>query len=169
MVQPGPPVDPCHAPDRDREISEFLLRACHDLRASVRAVRTHSELFVKEAGASPALAERLSYVVDGAKKIDSLVSAISAYSVALQTDPSIFQSTRLDVLLRGVLMKLGKEIRESGAKVTYGVLPEVQGNPDRLMQLWENLLRNAIVHRGETAPEIEIAARQEGDLAGYHA
>jgi len=84
--------------------------------------------------------------------------------VALQTDPSIFQSTRLDVLLRGVLMKLGKEIRESGAKVTYGVLPEVQGNPDRLMQLWENLLRNAIVHRGETAPEIEIAARQEGDL-----
>jgi chemotaxis family two-component system sensor kinase Cph1 len=157
----------CEEPGRrshtDREISEFLLRACHDLRASVRAVRTHSELFVREAGASPALADRLNFVVDGAKKIDSLVNGIAAYSVALQTDPATFQTTRLDVLLRSVLMKLNGEIRESGAKVVYEDLPEVTGHPDRLMQVLENMLRNSLAYRGEGTPEIEIAAHREGD------
>ena len=34
----------------DREVSKLLLRACHDLRSSARAVRIHAELFAKEAG-----------------------------------------------------------------------------------------------------------------------
>jgi signal transduction histidine kinase len=164
MSSPGTPEKPCHNPENDREISEFLLRACHDLRASVRAVRTHSELFVKDAGPSPALADRLGFIVEGARKIDALVNGISAYSIALQTDPATFQRARLDVLLRSVLMKLTNEIRETGAKVSYSDLPEVAGNPDRLIQLFENLLRNALTYRTPNAPEIEIAAQRQGDF-----
>ncbi len=51
----------------DREVSDFLLRACHDLRAAARGVRLHSELILKDGAAAAGLEQRLGFVVDGAK------------------------------------------------------------------------------------------------------
>lgn len=148
----------------DREISEFLLRACHDLRGAVRAVRTHSELFVKDAGTQgdSALAQRLEFIVKGARSIDLLVDGLANYSVALQTASASFQSIRMDVLLRLVLTKLDRDLRACGAEVVCGELPVVMGHPDRLMQVFENLLRNAFAYRGEAPPRIHVSAVRQG-------
>ena len=147
----------------DREVSEFLLRACHDLRTSARAVRTNAELFLKDAGAprDSGFERRLGFMVEGARRIDLLLDGLAGYSVALQTDAASFQATRMDVLLRLVLTKLDKELRECRAEVTYEELPAVTGNPDRLMQVFENLLRNALAYRGQAAPRIHISAARE--------
>jgi len=149
----------------DREVSEFLLRACHDLRSPARAVRTYSELFLRDSGGleGPAVAQRIGFIVDGARKIDALLDGLAAYAVALQTDSSSFQSSRLDVLLRSVLAKMDKELRAGGAEVVYGELPLVAGNLDRLMQVFEHLLRNALAYRGETPPRISIDAARQGE------
>jgi two-component system, chemotaxis family, sensor kinase Cph1 len=149
----------------DREIGEFLLRACHDLRAAARAVRTHSELFLKDAGTlrNSSFGERLGFIVEGSRRIDLLVDGLVNYSVALQTEAASFQSTRMDVLLRPVLTKLHKEMEACGAKVAYGELPTVMANPDQLMQVFENLLRNALVHRGQAAPRIHISAGKQAE------
>ena len=149
----------------DLEVSEFILRACHDLRSSTRAVRIHSELLLKDAEGprNSTFEQRLGYVVEGARKIDSLVEGLTKYSLALQTDASSFQSTATDVLLRSVLMKLSKELSDCDGKVTYDELPRVTGDPDRLMQVFEHLIRNALVHRGEAAPQIHISACKRGE------
>jgi light-regulated signal transduction histidine kinase (bacteriophytochrome) len=155
-------------PGSDRETSEFLLRACHDLRASARAVRTHSELFLKHDAAprNSAFEQRLGFIIDGAARMDLLVDGLAGYAVALRTEGASFQPVRMDVLVRSVLMKLDKELRDGGAEVVYGKLPAVAGNADRLMQVFENLLRNTLVHRGQAAPRIQISAakHEEGWL-----
>jgi chemotaxis family two-component system sensor kinase Cph1 len=144
----------------DLEVSEFILRACHDLRSSTRAVRIHSELLLKDAEGprNSSFEQRLGYVVEGARKIDSLVEGLTKYSLALQTDSACFQSTATDVLLRSALMKLTKELSDCDGKVTYDELPRVTGDTDRIMQVFEHLVRNALVHRGEAAPRIHISA-----------
>ena len=38
-----------------------------------------------------------------------------------------------------------------------------RGNPDRLMQVFENLLRNALRHRGKTPPRIHITAEKQAE------
>ncbi len=149
----------------DREISELLLRACHDLRSPSRTVRTYSELLLKQgaAGWNGDVEQRLAFLVDGARKIDVVLDGLVNYSLALQIDPADFQRVRMDILLRGVLMKLGAALREAGCEVVAGELPEVLGQHERLTQLMEHLLRNAIEHRGETAPRIQVdCVRQEG-------
>jgi light-regulated signal transduction histidine kinase (bacteriophytochrome) len=150
-------------PKSNFDAGEFILRACHDLRAATRAVRTQSELLQRnrETSSDSALDERLGLIVEGARQIDLLVDGLSAYSLALQTDPASFRSISIGILLRSVLMKLNKDLRESGGEVSYGDLPVVTGNPDRLMQLLENLLRNALQHRGQVTPHIDITAVRE--------
>jgi light-regulated signal transduction histidine kinase (bacteriophytochrome) len=147
------------------DAAEFILRACHDLRASTRAVRTQSELLQRHHETSPdsALHERLGLIVEGAQQLDLIVDGLAAYSLALQTDPASFRPISMGVLLRSVLMKLNRELLDCGAEVSYGDLPVVTGNPDRLMQVLENLLRNALQHRGSTKPHIEITAAGESD------
>jgi signal transduction histidine kinase len=145
----------------EREFSQFLLRASHDLRTSARAVQVHSELLLRDAPPASDFAESLRFVAGGARQIDLLVDGLAGYSVALQTDDSSFQVTPTAVLLRTVLARLEKELREAGAEVTYDPLPRVRGNPDRLMQVFENLLRNAVHHRGPAAPRIHITAEEQ--------
>jgi len=57
-----------------------------------------------------------------------------------------------------VLARLTAEIRERDAVVTHDELPRVWGDSDRLVQVLENLLSNAIRHQGESAPRIHISA-----------
>ena len=149
----------------DRDLSEFLLRACHDLREPTRAIRAHAELIRKRAR-EPATAgdeQRLDFIVDGAGRIDSLLDALTNYSIALQTERTSFQRTRMDVMLRSALARLAGELRDRGAEVTYGELPSVYGSPDRLVQIFENLIRNALRHGGQSAPRIDISALKQVD------
>ena len=144
----------------DRELSRFLLRACHDLRSAARGVRTHTELFLKNANQPEmaGFAERLGFIVDGSRKMDGLLDSLVNYAVALETDPETFRQARTDTLLRLVLAQLGPELHAAQAEVTYAGLPAVTGDQDRLMQVFENLLRNAVVHRGEAPPRIHVSA-----------
>ena len=142
----------------DREIAELLARVCHDLRAPVRAMRAHAELFLRD-GPGVDFAERLGFMVDGAATMDRMLDALSSYALALRTEPSSFQPTAMNVVVRTVLARLSKEL--SGAEVTYGDLPRVKGNPDRLMELLERVIRNSLEHRGPACPQIQVTATEQ--------
>jgi signal transduction histidine kinase len=148
-----------------QEISEFLFRACHDLRTPLRAVRAYAELLVKSGDVSaPSGGDpRLGFIIDGATKMDQLVDGLASYSIALRIDPGSFVLMGLGGLLRSVLAKLDKEIRRSEAEIIYGELPRVSGDPDRLMQLFEALLLSALRHCGEARPQIRIAAEKHAE------
>jgi len=151
--------------DDTADISEFLLRACHDLRSSLRSIHAHAELLLKGCGAPPPsdLEERLGFIVDGARRIDLLVDGLASYSLALLTDKGTFQPVPLNVIVRTVLTRLDKELRSNNVTVSCEKLPRVSGDPDRLISVFENLLRNTLHHRGPASPRIEITAGQHAD------
>ena len=145
----------------DPDLSRFLLRACHDLRSSLRAIRVHTELLRRETPPElTALDQHIGFILDGSGRMESLTDGLSAYSLALQIDQSSFRPTRMELVVRTALAKLDKEVRDAGAEVTSGALPVVSGNLDRLVQVFDILLRNALRHRGERHPRIHIAAEK---------
>src|SRR5690606_12841896 len=66
------------------------------------------------------------------------------------------------VALDQALANLDLEIRESKAEITRDPWPTLPGDPVQLMQLFQNLVSNAIKYcRGRT-PRIHIGAKREG-------
>jgi light-regulated signal transduction histidine kinase (bacteriophytochrome) len=138
---------------------EFLLRACHDLRGPLRGIRANAELLcIPEKRAGPDVEQILGFVVAGAKRMECVVDGLAGYTLALHTGEGPFLPTNLGVVLRSAIARLGSEIRESGGEVSYGELPRLTGDPDRLTQLFENLLRNALQCRGSAPPRIQVTA-----------
>jgi signal transduction histidine kinase len=149
----------------ERDASEFLLHASHDLRAALRTIRVHADLLLKgrPSAQAPGFEEHLGLIVDGAQKIDLLADGIASHAVALQIRKESFHPAPMDVLFRAVLAKLGKELRANDASVTNEKLPPVSGDPDRLMEVFENLLHNALRHRGPNPPQIQITVARRAD------
>ena len=149
------------AQDR-QELRDFFLHACHDLRTPLRAVRTSAELLLKDPAKRQGqeFEEIMGFLVNGARSADSLVSGLANYALALHVQRSSLPMSA-GVLLNSVSAKLAPEIRASNAQITHDELPRTTSDPDRLMQLFENLLRNAIQHRGPEAPRIHISAREQ--------
>jgi light-regulated signal transduction histidine kinase (bacteriophytochrome) len=67
-----------------------------------------------------------------------------------------------EVALCHALMNLRGAIEESGAVVTYGPLPTISGDETQLIQLFQNLIGNAIKYQGPGVPLIHVAAVSEG-------
>ena len=149
------------------EVSDFLFHACHDLRTALRSIRTNTDLLLRDGEASQVsgLVERLSFIADGAQRIDLLADGIASYAIALGIQKGLFQPAPLDVLLRTVLAKLATDLRANGngASVACDKLPRVSGDPDRLMEVFENLLRNSLRYRGPAAPVIQITAERRAE------
>ncbi len=146
----------------DPDLSRFLLRACHDFRSSLRAIRAHTELLRREFPAEiSAFDQHLGFILDGSRRIELLTDGLASYSLALQIDPSSFQRTRMELVLRTALAKLDKELRIEGAEVTSSALPVVSGNLDRLVQVFDILLRNTLRYRGERPPRVQISAEKQ--------
>ena len=149
----------------DQDLSEFLLRGCHDLRSPVRAIRAHADL-IRKSARTPETADfdqRLDFIVDGVRKIDLLTAGLTSYSIALHIEQASFQPARMEVMLRTALARLDDELRTHGAEVTHGDLPGVSGNPDRLAEIFGNLLENALRHRAERSPRILITAERQAE------
>jgi light-regulated signal transduction histidine kinase (bacteriophytochrome) len=155
-----------HSSELDGEVdgvSELLLRLCHDLRSCLRSIRPHAEMILKsgQSGSPEEFQQRVGFLLDGTTRLDSILGGLAAYAVALQMDATGFRDVGLDSVLRNALMLVEREYSGIRDKLSSAPLPRVMGDPDRLQQVFEILIRNAIERAGESEPRIEISAEQQ--------
>ena len=140
------------------EEQKFLQSAVHDLRAAHRGVAMAVQLMAETPDESER-ADLLKQMTQGLSKTDEILKAIARYatSLTLSKEPVTFRAA---AAVRLALANLDSEIRATGATVVLGDLPEIQGDKQRLGELFENLLSNSLKFRGNDPPLIEISARQ---------
>jgi light-regulated signal transduction histidine kinase (bacteriophytochrome) len=67
-------------------------------------------------------------------------------------------------VLDKAMANLGTAISESGARVTHAPLPDLLVDESQIVQLFQNLIGNAVKFRREgVAPTIHVGARREGE------
>ncbi|WP_088287360.1 PAS domain S-box protein [Ideonella sp. A 288] len=144
------------------ELEQFAYIASHDLQEPLRMVASYTELLAQRyKGRLDDKADKyIYYAVDGAKRMQRLVADLLAFSrVGSQGKPLI--PVAVDAVVRRAVAALQASMLESGARVDAQGLPTVLGDETQLVQLFQNLIGNAIKFRAEPAPHIIILATRQ--------
>ncbi len=138
---------------------QFVYAAGHDLQEPLRSISSFTELLKRQCPGDRQAAELTSYIIDSVKRMNTLVQDVLAYARA-GTSPKR-TAVSLNAVAQWAMLNLDKPIRESGAKVACGPLPEVLVDESEFVQLFQHLLSNALRYHGSEAPEIEVSATSD--------
>src|SRR6185436_15171277 len=102
--------------------------------------------------------EFISYAVEGAMRMQVLINDLLAYS-RVGTRGKPFAAVDCNEVLKRTLGNLKLAIEESAARITHDSLPAVVADGTQLMQLFQNLISNALKFRSLQRPcEVHISA-----------
>jgi two-component system CheB/CheR fusion protein len=145
------------------ELQNFAYALTHDLQEPLRMVVNFTELLGREyAGKLGDEADRfIAYSVEGALRIEALLKALLSYWEVAERSHDAFTPIDCAAVLSKTLLNLHAAIAESGAVVTSDPLPTVEAEEVLMMQLFQNLISNAIKYKGTETPHIHISAERE--------
>jgi PAS domain S-box-containing protein len=145
------------------ELEQFAYVASHDLQEPLRMVASFTELLQERYG--DRLDDKghkyIGYAVEGAKRMQSLVRDLLAYSRVTATE-KVLKPVDSAAIVAAAIERLSPSIREGGTEMSVGPLPVVMGDDIELGQVFQNLISNAVKFRSDRAPRIEIAAQRDG-------
>jgi light-regulated signal transduction histidine kinase (bacteriophytochrome) len=146
----------------NRDLEQFAYVASHDLQEPLRMVATYTQLLAERyQGKLDENADKyIHYAVEGALRMQTLVKDLLAFSRVGRKQEAP-RETDCNLAVRDAIANLQSLIQETGARIDYEDLPVLVADPSELLQLFQNLIGNAIKFRGAEPPEIRITARKE--------
>ena len=147
------------------ELEQFAYVASHDLQEPLRTLASYAKLLSRRySGQLDDRADRfIQYIVEEALRMQALINDLLKYSrVGRQAQNFAPCDTR--AVFDMLVSRLQDAIATSGATVTCGDLPTVIADERQLVQLFQNLIGNAIKYRSQEPPVVQVGAvRQEGE------
>jgi PAS domain S-box-containing protein len=144
------------------DLEQFGYVASHDLQEPLRAVagfvRLLEHRFPEKLDAK--MREYIAGAAEGAMRMERLITDLLTFS-RLSTEGSAFTPANLAAPLNVALRNLQFSILSANATVTIDPLPTASVDESQMVQLFQNLIANALKFRSEHAPQIHIGARSE--------
>lgn len=143
----------------NEDLEQFAYAASHDLQEPLRTISNFMTLLRRryEGKLDTEAIEFIDFASQGADRMQALVRDLLSYSrIGKSKEPPALISSQM--ALETALSNLRAAIEGSGALVTSGPLPEVVAQELEMVQLFQNLIGNAIKYRGERTPVIQVLA-----------
>ena len=142
------------------DLQQFAYVASHDLQEPLRSIVSFVQLLERRYRGrfDNDADEMIGYIVEGGQRMQDLINDLLAFS-RVSTRGRPFEPVPLDEAVRDAVRDLRCAIDESGTEVRYGELPTVWGDRGQIVQVFENLVANAIkFRRPEMPPRIVLSA-----------
>jgi len=147
----------------NKELEQFAYVASHDLQEPLRMVTSFVQLLARqyEGKLDEEADQYIHEIVEGAARMRALILDLLAYS---RVDSAGSPLIELDSgkALDQTLSNLEVTLKENKAVVSRGRLPRIKGDFNQVVQLFQNLIGNAIKFHGSETPEIRVEAEERG-------
>jgi signal transduction histidine kinase len=149
----------------NEDLRQFAYAAAHDLKEPLRNVANSLGL-IKHVQQKPLQTEVAGLVqesIESAQRLIRMVDDLLAFSEVVSQPDRVTEFIDPNEATRPVLMDLNAAISESAAQVKVGPLPLLQMETAHLLQLFQNLIGNALKYRrADVTPFIEVSAVRLG-------
>jgi PAS domain S-box-containing protein len=147
----------------NEELGQFAYIASHDLQEPLRMVASYTQLLARryKGRLDSDADEFIAFAVDGANRMQRLIQDLLAYS-RVGTKGKELRETSSEEALQRAILNLRGAIADSGAMVTHDLLPPVLADETQLVQLFQNLIGNAIKYQNPGVPRIHVSAIKNG-------
>jgi chemotaxis family two-component system sensor kinase Cph1 len=146
------------------ELEQFSYVASHDLQAPLSTIAGYAQLLEKRChNQLDAQGNKfIRNIVNSCGRMQALIDDLLEYSRVGRSEKP-FDVIDCNLVFEDACANLQLAIRQDQASVTRGDLPRVRGDSFQLLQLFQNLIGNAIKYRSSEAPMVHVGASRQGD------
>ncbi len=143
------------------ELEQFAYVASHDLQEPLRTISSYLQLLKRryQGKLDSNADEFIGFAVEGSKRMQQLINDLLLYS-RVQTRGNPFNLTDCEAVIKKALANLQLAVLEGQARITHDPLPDVLGDEIQLVQLFQNLIGNAIKYHGPASPAVHVWSRR---------
>lgn len=147
----------------NEDLQQFAYVCSHDLQEPLRVISNYTQLLARRYAEAldEDAKEFIEFTVDATKRMQELINDLLLYS-RVQTKGQEFKETDCSIVVEMAIANLKIAIEESSGRVICGPLPTIKADSSQLLQLFQNLISNAIKFRSKDPPEISISAKDTG-------
>lgn len=148
----------------NEDLSQFAHIASHDLRSPLNTVVQFAQLLELKHGNELGEGKQLlAHLTNAAKRMRSLIDDLLSYAAVSAEDTQSSTAVDANEQVETAIENLRSRIESSGATVTHDILPLVPIPGTSLVQIFQNLIGNAIHYRRADAPRVHISALEKGE------
>jgi len=146
---------------KNRELRDFAFIASHDLQEPLRKIQTFGAVLAEKFADFPdeTFKDYLKRMRTAAARMRNLLDSLLAYSrVTTKTEP--MKETDIRRSVEVALSNLEIVMGEKNARVEIGDLPTIMADRVQMVQLFQNLIGNALkFHRPDQPPHVKVYSR----------
>ena len=145
----------------NEDLEQFAYSASHDLQEPLRIASAFSELLQRKFGGKLGGEgdEFIRYIVDASARMQQLLQDLRTFSQASKLNQDQVPNVDAGEVLRRSISNMKTAIDDCDAVITHGELPVVAMHEFQLVQLFQNIITNAIRYRSQASPVIHIDAK----------
>jgi len=148
------------------DLEKFAYVASHDMQEPLRTIVSYIELIQKKISGSvdEEMKQYMDFVVHAGYRMRELITGLLEYS-KVDKEQKPFEKVSCEDVLKEVIENLHSSIDDNNVTIISDVLPEINANHIRMVQLFQNLISNAIKFKGDNKPQVKISCKKR---EGYY-
>ena len=152
----------------NRELEDFASIVAHDLRSPLLTISGYCQLIQEDFGERLDATGRdyLGQIVAGAARMDRLIDDLLEYSRAGRSRRPLGPVNVQSVLAQATA-NLEASIRQREARIEIGQMPTVTGDQTQLVELFQNLIANAVKFCREETPWVRVSAAPDTGAVAF--